>query len=583
MATALAAHAAIPVAVDPTLLNLIRSRFFIDPPDVLPYTVEAELLLSPLFRSIGPDLYQMDSDLRDLLLADLDVRYGAERAGEVAELLHQYSVETSPWTGLPRLDAAQRLTSYSFIDPDSAAQALKRADAFGSHSLADPQWRVAMREDFDRTSRATPSRSFDRALSAAKADRWKDFLVLFARGAERLPMHDSAGSARVLLDLGRRLTTAPKAYLGLVAEELVGVIDAVAGRSPVHGRQLRSLARDLLRAASAGQDASAQLQELGRLLEDVTSQSAPSPRARASWALRRMGVPLAWSEFGVDGSGVRVAVLATGTDGQHPDLVGKVWASYDFTGGPEDAAASVDPNGYGTSLASLVAGGDASGEAIGVSPGARLLSAVVLRADGSGREGDLLAALEWAEDQHADVVVIPLGSSRQERSPIFAEMIQVIDELGIIVVCAVGNEGHGHLLTPGNEPLAIGVGSTDREDEAASFSSGGVVPMDDDVYVKPDLVAPGVDIRTAQAGGGWRPMSGTGCSAGLLGGAVALLLSATSIRQQLSGRELTESVRQCLYSSAVELGQSGKDERYGWGLVDAYGAIREAWSLGFSM
>ena len=114
----LAYHAAVPVVVDADLLNLLRVNFFLDdPPDVLPFEVEAELLLSPLFREVGEGMYEIDPGLRNLLLSGLHTRYGDERVRRVAALLEQYTDAAAAWRSLPELGLAQQLTALSFLDP----------------------------------------------------------------------------------------------------------------------------------------------------------------------------------------------------------------------------------------------------------------------------------------------------------------------------------------------------------------------------------------------------------------------------------------------------------------------------------
>src|SRR5436305_11156045 len=83
----LAFHAALPVALNADLLHLLRCNFFLDPPEILPYTAEADLLLSPLCHEIGEDLYEIDSSTRDLLLQGLIREYGQERIRDVSTLL----------------------------------------------------------------------------------------------------------------------------------------------------------------------------------------------------------------------------------------------------------------------------------------------------------------------------------------------------------------------------------------------------------------------------------------------------------------------------------------------------------------
>ncbi|MEV0569150.1 NaeI family type II restriction endonuclease [Dactylosporangium sp. NPDC050588] len=142
----LACHAAVPVAVDPTLLNLLRTNFFLDPPDELPWTVEADLLGSPLFRELGGDLYEFEPDLRRHLLLSLGTRYGVDRAVQVALLLERYCDRPGVWGGQPLLLHAQQLTALSIIDPPAAFRWLDEAGAGTSAPVQlSPDWFVAMR------------------------------------------------------------------------------------------------------------------------------------------------------------------------------------------------------------------------------------------------------------------------------------------------------------------------------------------------------------------------------------------------------------------------------------------------------
>ncbi|TCB90460.1 tetratricopeptide repeat protein, partial [Micromonospora zingiberis] len=142
----LACHAAVPVVVDPAFLNLLRINFFTDPPHGLPWTVEADLLASPLFRELGGELFEIDANLRSLLLVSLHNVYGWKRAEQVALLLERYSDQADAWSGQPYLAQAQRLTVLGVIDPDAALRWLDDAqtDANAQIELSS-DWFVAMR------------------------------------------------------------------------------------------------------------------------------------------------------------------------------------------------------------------------------------------------------------------------------------------------------------------------------------------------------------------------------------------------------------------------------------------------------
>jgi RyR domain len=143
----LAWHAALPVVVDPGLLSLLRVNFFLDPPKVLPFDIEAELLLSPLFREVGEGLYEIDTDLRNEFLTSLYRDFGVGRVRRVASLLEQYADASAAWRGRPSLDAAQRLTALSVLDP-AAADAWLEENGLrpgGSARRLGEAWQVAMR------------------------------------------------------------------------------------------------------------------------------------------------------------------------------------------------------------------------------------------------------------------------------------------------------------------------------------------------------------------------------------------------------------------------------------------------------
>ncbi|XVU20888.1 tetratricopeptide repeat protein [Actinoplanes sp. CA-054009] len=142
----LACHAALPVVIDPTFLNLLRINFFVDPPNDLPWTVEADLLASPLFRELGGELYEIDEDLRRSLLVSLRTRYGGERVEQVALLLERYGDQPGVWGGHPYLARAQQLTVVGILDPAAAVGWLDDIQADGASPVElSPDWIVAMR------------------------------------------------------------------------------------------------------------------------------------------------------------------------------------------------------------------------------------------------------------------------------------------------------------------------------------------------------------------------------------------------------------------------------------------------------
>ncbi|MEV0570294.1 FtsK/SpoIIIE domain-containing protein [Dactylosporangium sp. NPDC050588] len=157
----LACHAAVPVAVDAGLLHLLRINFFLDPPAVLPFEAEAALLLSPVFREVGEDLYEIDPTLRDALLASLVARFGPERPARVAVLLEQYTDQHPTWHTQPELEHAQRLTALNLVDPARAADWLAANRTSAGGPALTREWFIAM------TGRLRPRTSLQERTAAA--------------------------------------------------------------------------------------------------------------------------------------------------------------------------------------------------------------------------------------------------------------------------------------------------------------------------------------------------------------------------------------------------------------------------------
>ncbi|WP_433159530.1 S8 family serine peptidase [Kribbella sp. CA-247076] len=239
-----------------------------------------------------------------------------------------------------------------------------------------------------------------------------------------------------------------------------------------------------------------------------------------------VGAPQAW-EAGYDGSGTTVAVLDSGVDAEHPDLAGAVKAQQNFTDSPEVG----DRDGHGTHTSSTVAGrGVASnGKHKGVAPGAQLLSGKVLNDYGSGELSWIIAGMEWAVAEGADVISMSIGTSEPVdcTDPMAAAVDRISAESGVLIVVAAGNlYGPAETISsPGCAASALTVGATDLNQTTADFSSRG--PVMGNHAVKPDIAAPGVDITAARAGGrgdaAYTDMNGTSMATPHVAGAAAIL------------------------------------------------------------
>ncbi|WP_329204587.1 S8 family serine peptidase [Streptomyces sp. NBC_00683] len=257
-------------------------------------------------------------------------------------------------------------------------------------------------------------------------------------------------------------------------------------------------------------------------------------KATLADSVPQIGAPQAWAA-GKDGRGVKVAVLDTGVDQTHPDLVGRVGEARNFT----DAEDAVDHHGHGTHVASTVGGSGAASEGKnkGVAPGAELLVGKVLNDKGSGTDSWVLAGMEWAAHSGAKVVSMSLGSSEVSdgTDPLSAAVDELTAETGTLFVIAAGNTGPDQTTigSPGAADAALTVAAVDKQDKLAPFSSRG--PRFGDNALKPDIAAPGVDIVAARASGtamgapvseSYTKASGTSMATPHVAGAAAILAQA---------------------------------------------------------
>ncbi len=249
-------------------------------------------------------------------------------------------------------------------------------------------------------------------------------------------------------------------------------------------------------------------------------------QATLEQSTKQVHAPEAWAA-GYDGTGTKVAVLDTGADAEHPDLKGRITAAENFT----DSDTADDRQGHGTHTLSTVGGSGAASDGTkkGVAPGAGLLNGKVLNDYGSGAASWIIAGMEWAVAQGADVVSMSLGSPVPTdcTDPMSVAAEELAQNEGTLFVIAAGNSGPtlNTVSSPGCAPSVLTVGATDRDDSTAWFSSRG--PTIVNHTLKPEIAAPGVGISAAAAGGrgvyAYQSMSGTSMATPHVAGAAAIV------------------------------------------------------------
>lgn len=348
------------------------------------------------------------------------------------------------------------------------------------------------------------------------------------------------------------------------------------------------------------------------LLPVVAAEPAGGPYvARSMWSGKHLaGIDRLWLllrdpwDAKPTGDGVRVAVIDTGIDPRHPDLEGTVVAWRDFI---EDRPDPYDDHGHGTHVAAILAGRGhlqanplssyfLTGER-GVAPGAHLLVAKAMRADGTGDDATVARAIRWAVDPNGDgdtadgasIINLSVGFDGPTASALdgpSALAIAAAVRAGVVVVVASGNDGTDHVLPPADAEGALVVGAVDSDGAVAAFSNWGP---------ELDVVAPGIVVSAYPhdldgndlARDGYTGMAGTSMAVPFVAGVVALMMDAdpalarTSLGADLSGK--VDGIEEAVKSTA----RSTDDVRAGAGLIDAEGAVgrvdrgTDAWDPSF--
>ena len=307
-----------------------------------------------------------------------------------------------------------------------------------------------------------------------------------------------------------------------------------------------------------------------------------------------VGARRVWNELGIDGTGVIVSELDTGVDGNHIALQSK-WRG-NFAPVEEcwlDAAnlghsTPQDTHGHGSHTMGTVMG-QADDDTIGVAPGALWIASNIINSGtGSPFDNGVIASFEWLADPDGDpfttedvpTVCQNSWGVNENFSGYFDcdsrwwDAIDNCEAAGVVVTWSAGNEGPGpaSLRSPGDRADSPGncfsVGSTQHTApyEISSFSSRGPSGCGGEFAMKPEISAPGSDIYSVSAGGGYTNMSGTSMAGPHIAGVVALMRASNPNVDVIT-------VKEVLMATAIDLGTPGEDNTYGHGFVDAYAAV----------
>nr|WP_306798675.1 S8 family serine peptidase [Oceanobacillus saliphilus] len=307
--------------------------------------------------------------------------------------------------------------------------------------------------------------------------------------------------------------------------------------------------------------------------------------ANVEWNVERVGAPAVW-DMGIDGTGTVVASIDTGAQFDHPGLAeqyrgydaatGEIDHTYSFFDAVNGRTPAYDDHGHGTHVTGTMVGSEPDGSnQVGVAPGAKWISVKGLNAAGGGYDVDLIAGAEWLLAPGGDVTKAPdvvnnswgggPGLNEWYRDVVIAwRAAEIFPEFS----AGNGTPTPGSVAAPSNYPESFATGATDINDGLASFSLVGPSPYGE---IKPDISAPGVNIRSTVPGsryeGGW---NGTSMAGPAVSGVVALM-------KQANASLTVDNLEEIIMNTATPLTNSQYTESpnngFGYGLVNGYDAV----------
>ncbi len=308
-----------------------------------------------------------------------------------------------------------------------------------------------------------------------------------------------------------------KMVRGLSAEEQLAVIERNGGVLKSSIPQLRMYVVEVPEAdveavmERYGNDPAVASVELNqtRKVEGVPSDAMLGDQ----WALPKIGWDTVYGNEVMPAGTAKIAILDTGIDASHPDLVNMVVPGHSLLISGSDG--TTDPNGHGTWLAGIVAAQTNNLEGIaGIAyAGVQVMPVQVIGANGEGQDADIVQGVIWAVDNGADVIL--MGFSNPGFSQALQDAIDYAWENDVVLVAAVGNDALGDPTYPAGDRGVMGVSATDESDAfAAGLSNFGLAVF---------LAAPGVSIEGTGLDGSYVSTSGTSASSAIVAGVAAFM------------------------------------------------------------
>lgn len=268
----------------------------------------------------------------------------------------------------------------------------------------------------------------------------------------------------------------------------------------------------------------------------------------------RVSAPQAW-DINTGSPSVIIAVIDSGVDPTHPDLMAKLMPGYNFLLNNTDTHDTM-PDGHGTSVAGVCAAGtDNLTGVAGICWGARIMPLSVFDPNNHASYSDIANAITYAADNGARVMNISIYGTQKSR--VLQDAVDYAWNKGSVIFACAGNDSTSTPAYPAACNYVVGVAAMDNLDRLSSFSNYGT-------WIK--VSAPGEGLYTTKNGGGYWSFSGTSAASPVAAGIAALILSANP--------SLTpEQVVATIENSADDIGSNGFDETSGYGRVNAYRSL----------
>ncbi|WP_241158432.1 S8 family peptidase [Cohnella candidum] len=295
------------------------------------------------------------------------------------------------------------------------------------------------------------------------------------------------------------------------------------------------------------------------LTNELDGETDPQPivpndtlYSRYQWNLPQIDTEQGWNVN--RGSQVIVAVVDTGVQSDHPDLQGKLVPGVNIV---DSSKPPEDDVGHGTHVAGIIAAQINNHEGVaGLTWYTKIMPVKALDSSGAGSTYSVAEGVIWAADHGANVINMSLGNYAQAQ--FLHDAIRYANNKGVLVVAASGNDNTDRPGYPAAYPEVVAVSATDPGGGKAEYSNFGD-------YI--DVAAPGTSIASTYPGSRYASLSGTSMASPHVAALASLIRGANP---QLSNAEVANVLR----STAVDLGDKGKDKYYGYGQIDIRNALR---------